>query len=177
MEIFGIPAILIIIVACVAWATIKYDRKKKIEFAWNSINDELILMMQKRLGTEFKEFRRVCVKIGLLNNFLLINEMNISRDIKYACFLCASATVSAANHYGSLSELVVARHLANWSIKLCPIHVPALMCLLNICQLEGDEKGADEYFHKIETVKNRIRNTPDSHLQAYERTLLRMFES
>jgi len=176
MEIFGVPVILIIFVVCAAWATIKYERKKKIEFAWSTINNELLTLMKQRLGTEFKDFANTCEEIGLMQNFLSINErLKNSRDINFACFLCASAVVSAANYYGSQLNLSSAKSLANWAIKLEPNHVPALMCLANIYQLEGDVNNMNKCYFECENIKRRIMNKQDSDLETHERALLNMF--
>ena len=148
---------------------------------WNHLNPELLSRIKTQLGSEFDEFAKTCEEIGLLSsNFLPINKelSTLSTfDARLACFLCASAVVSAANHYGNQSNLDMARHLAVWALALEPSHVPALMCLAGVHQLEGNEQDMTECYQKCEAIKKRIMNTPDSDLEAYERGLLRVFQA
>lgn len=144
------------------------------------MNPELLSRIKTQLGSEFDEFAKTCERIGLLSsNFLPINEKFSTLspfDAKLACFLCASAVVSAANHYGNQFNLDMARRLAVWALALIPIHVPALMCLAVVCQLEGNEKGMSECYQKCEDIKNHLMNTPDSDLETYERVLLHIVQ-
>ena len=148
---------------------------------WNRLNPELVSRIKTQLGSEFDEFANTCERIGLLiSNFLPINKglSDLSTfDVKLACFLCASAVVSAANHYGNQYDLIISKRLANWALKLVPTHVPALMCLAVVYQLEGNEQGMSECTRKSEAIKKRIMNTPRSDLDAYERGLFDMFQS
>ena len=71
----------------------------------------------------------------------------------------------------------MARRLAVWALALVPNHVPALMCLAGVCQLEGNEEGMAECYRKCEAIKKRLMNTPPSELEAYERALLDLLRS
>jgi hypothetical protein len=159
----------------------KYYKPSNPCLGWNRLNQELLSRMKKQLGSEFNEFSETCERIGLVSsNFIPINDQ-ISTfstfDVKLACFLCASAVVSAANHYGSQSNINMARRFAVWALALAPTHIPALMCLANVCQLEGDEQGMSECYQKCEAIKKRLMNTPDSDLEAYEQALLDLLRS
>ena len=148
---------------------------------WNRLNPELLSWIKTQLGSEFDEFAKTCERIGLLSsNFLPLNEKlstSSSFDVKLACFFCSSAVVSAANYYGGQSNLYMARRLAVWALALVPSHVPALMCLASVCQFEGNKQGMSECYRKCEVIKERIMNTPDSDLEAYERGLRDLFQS
>lgn len=67
--------------------------------AWNKLNKSLLNGMKSRLGSEWEEFAELAESIGLLeNSFVLLSKQS---DSDFAVSMCASAVVSAANHYGS----------------------------------------------------------------------------
>jgi len=134
--------------------------------AWNKLNKSLLNGMKRRLGSEWEEFAQLAESIGLLeNNFVLLSK---EADIDFALSMCATAVVSAANHYGSQVQLLLSRRLATWALMIEPQHVPAMRTLQGICQLEEDESGAAKYLRQEEATIDRIRNKAEADLSAFE---------
>ncbi len=94
--------------------------QRKRSPAWASLRPELLARMQTKLAQDFDDFATICEDTELLsNNFVSLNEMAES-DLDFACAMCASAIVSAANHYGGQGELPLAERLAHWALVPFP---------------------------------------------------------
>jgi|GEM_PF-2172458 len=136
---------------------------------WNQLDVSLLSRIKQRLGAEFEDFATVCARIGLLrNNFLNVNQQFAASDLDFAAAMCVSSIVSAANHYGSQADLVMAKKLANWAITLEPKHPPALLCLIAISQVEGDQAAMKRYSDRFESVKREILSKPPAQRSAME---------
>lgn len=144
---------------------------------WGRLNPELVAMMKRALGSAFEEFARVCEETGLLQkNFVALNqsasESVKQSDHRFTLSMCASAVVSAANHYGGQGELDSAERLAGWALQLEPSHVPALICLGTIAQARGNQRAMESHQKAADAVLQRLRNSPEESLSSFERGLL-----
>lgn len=141
--------------------------------AWGSLRPELVARMQSRLAKDFDDFATICEDTGLLsNNFAGLDEIAGS-DLDFACAMCASAVVSAANHYGGQGELLLAEHLAHWALRLEPHHVPALTCLATICQVTGNASKEADARRRASAIVDRLSTTPKSQLSCFEHGILK----
>ncbi len=152
----AVLALIFIIFAVIGWinrlVNDDYEPSKK-KSPWDNIDSRLILVMQKQLGPEYNDFKRVCTKIGLVNNFIAISRETNILDGDSLSFFCAGSIVSAANYYGMHSELATAKLLAEWAVKINPLHILGLICLATIFEMEGDEESAYACYRKIEKIK------------------------
>lgn len=82
--------------------------------------------------------------------------------------MCASAVVSAANHYGGHGQLDFAERLAGWALELEPSHVPALLCLRAIAVVRGHRRAAEAHQEAADAILKRIRSAPEESLSAFE---------
>ena len=144
---------------------------------WNRLDPGLLSMMKVALGAEFDDFARACEQIGILRqNFWPIDETACKssklQDPQFALSMCASATVSAANHYGGQGQLDVAQQLAVWAFRLEPSHVPALLCLRTIAEARADSAAVEEHQKAAEAILQRIQSAPEETLSTFERGLL-----
>ena len=138
---------------------------------WNTLDRRLLKKMYRQLGAEFDAFVEVCQDTGLLqNNFVQMNQ-HAELDVGFACALCASAVVSAANHYGGQGHLDAARQLATWATMLEPHHVPAYLCLQTVAEAQGDGAGAAHYSSTMRHICQEILNTQEYQRTAFERGL------
>ena len=149
---------------------------------WRQLDERLLQRMKDRLGAEFANFARLCETTGLLRkNFLALDRsgkrLGGACDPEFTCSMCATAVVSAANHYGGSADLTSARMLASWALLLEPSHSPALQCLATIADLEGDASAADSYRDKAAQIHEYIRHTDPAGLSAYERGLREALEA
>lgn len=144
---------------------------------WNRLDASLLRIMRDRLGSDFAAFAEVCQDVGLLEkNFTQLSQSvtagPVKMDPSFACSMCASSIVSAANHFAGQAEIALAEKLALWALKLEPSHAPALMCLATIADVSGDPGEAGKYRSAMETICDRIRRTPPGQLSDYEKGLL-----
>ncbi len=138
---------------------------------WNTLDRSLVEKIQRQLGAEFDAFVKVCQDTGLLqSNFVQISE-HAKTDVGFACALCASAVVSAANYYGGQGHLDAARQLATWATVLEPHHVPAYVCLQTVAEAQGDNVGAAHYRSRMSCICQEILNTPEYQRTTFERGL------
>lgn len=158
----------------------QFDRNvPKRSSEWVRLDPELLAMMKRALATEFGDFATACEDTGLLrHNFLAVNETTLVTsthpDHRFALSMCATAIVSAANHYGGQGQLDLAERLARWAFKLEPSHVPALLCLRTIAQARGDRGAMESHRNAADTVLRRLRATPEGSLSDFERGLLNL---
>ncbi len=142
---------------------------------WESLEPELVARMQTRLARDFDDFAITCEQTGLLtDNFVKLGS-TIESDIAFACAMCASAVVSAANHYGGHGEIPLAERLAHWALQLEPHHVPALMCLATIYQVTDDTAKEAEMRQRASTIVDHLSAMPESQLSHFEEGILTAF--
>lgn len=144
---------------------------------WNRLNASLLRLMRERLGSEFAAFAEVCQEVGLLQkNFTQLSDSMtngpVKTDAQFACSMCASSLVSAANHFGGHAELALAERLALWALKLEPSHAPALMCLATIADVSANTSAAASYRSRMQQICDRIKRTPPSQLSDFEKGIL-----
>lgn len=146
---------------------------------WNQLDASLVRLMRDRLGSGFPAFAEICQDVGLLQkNFTELSESmtkgSVKLDALFACSMCASCVVSAANHFAGQAELALAEKLALWALKLEPSHVPALMCLAAIADVSGNSSAAATYRRRMQQICDRIKRTPAAQLSHYEKGLLEL---
>ncbi len=143
--------------------------------AWASLNPELVTQMRHRLAHDFDDFAAICEDIGLLSkNFVAINDNELAMaDTDFACAMCASAVVSAANHYGSQGEFALAERLAGWALLLEPHHIPAFMCLVTVYQVTGNASKEAEMRNRMDTIIKQLSVTPEAQLSSFEQGILK----
>ena len=140
---------------------------------WNRLDPELVAMIKRALDADFDAFAQTCEDTGLLRQkFLALNDTARGTfkqpDHRFCLSMCASAVVSAANHYGGQGELDVAERLAQWALQLEPSHVPALVCLRTIAEVRGDRRAVGAHQKAADAILQRIRSTPEKSLSAFE---------
>ena len=148
------------------------DMGNKRSSTWESLKPELMARMQSRLGQDFDDFAMTCEQTGLLTNNFVKLSRTIESDIDFACAMCASAVVSAANQYGGQGEIPLAERLAHWALKLEPHHVPALICLATIYQVAGNTSKEAEMRRRASTIIDRLSAMPESQLSSFEQGIL-----
>lgn len=149
--------------------------QRKHSPAWASLKPELLSRIQAKLGNNFDDFALECENNGLLsNNFVNLDEL-VDSDIDFACANCATALVSAANHYAGQGELPLADRLARWALMLEPHHIPALICLATIYQVSGNTSKENEIRNHANTIINQLSTTPEDQLTIFEQGILNSF--
>lgn len=144
---------------------------------WKRLAPELVAMMKRALGVDFDDFARVCEETGLLwQNFLPLDQ-TLRQSFKrshdhFILSMCASAVVSAANHYGGQGELDFAERLARWALRLEPSHVPALASLRTIAEARGDLRTVEAHQAAADAILRKIRSASKESLSDFERGLL-----
>jgi len=142
---------------------------------WNKIQPESRTLMRSRLGADFQTFALECERLGLLaNDFIpLSNQPLLQADPNTHCAFCASAIVSAANHFGGQGDLAQAQLLAQWALRLEPDHAPACACMIAIAQARRDGPAHAHYSDLQRKIIARLRLIPVESLNAFQAGVLR----
>lgn len=142
---------------------------------WKQLQPATLTLMRSRLGTDFQSFALECERLGLLaNNFIpLSNQQLLQADPNTLCAFCASAVVSAANHFGGQGDLAQAQLLAQWALRLEPDHVAACGCMIAIAQTRGDGTAHAHYSDLQRQIIMRLRLIPAESMNAFQVGVLR----
>jgi hypothetical protein len=146
------------------------------EVLWNQLTQPVLMLLKSKLGKEFSTFACECEQLGILqNNFvqLVIKAPPAMRDPGLICSFCASAVVSAANHFGGAGDLVRAERLASWALQIEPQHVPAMSSLLAVATYRKDLAAQHRLRASIDSTIAELRALPEQQLSAFQIGVIR----
>ena len=143
---------------------------------WSRLPTPVLETLKTRLGEDFTSFANECETLGLVqNNFvqLATKAPPLMRDPGTICSFCASAVVSAANHFGGAGDLARANLLARWALRIEPQHIPAMSCLAAIATYQGDKVALRRLQQEIDSTLETLRALPESKLSPFQMGIVR----
>ena len=153
-----------------------HERPTLQDVLWNQLTQPVLGLLKSQLGVEFKAFAAECERLGLLqNNFiqLVTKAPRAMREPNTICSFCASAVVSAANHFGGAGDLGRAERLASWALQIEPQHVPAMNSLLAVAMYRNDQSAQRRLRAAIDSTIAELRALPEQQLTAFQLGVIR----